>query len=216
MWLLPEKNQYVFFHPFRCFIAGPTFSGKSKLIEKIVLNRDKIIDKKIEKIFICYKTPNNSYDLFKYMDIDVEMNEGLLDFNELDTKKNNLVILDDLMSVCKDSNEVLNLFTVDSHHRNISVFLVSQNLYTQGKCAREISLNASNLVIFKNPRDKTQVSILARQMFPQKTKAFLEAYYDCTLKEYGYIHLDLNPNTPENLRIQTNITESSRIIYTLN
>jgi hypothetical protein len=216
MWFLPENNKFVFHHPFRTYIAGPTTCGKTKLVENILINRHKLIDKVIERIVICYKAMQESYENLKILDIDVEFHEGIISSSQFDPKINNLLILDDLMSECKDSNEILKLFTVDSHHRNISVFLISQNIYTKGKCAREINLNSSNMIIFKNPRDNVQISILGRQMFPSRSKAFLEAFKDATVKEHGYLFLDFTQKTPDNLRIQANVSSEKRIIYTIN
>ena len=121
----------------------------------------------------------------------MEFCEGLIDIKKFDATKNNLLIIDDLMEQCKDNNEILNLFTVDSHHRNISVFLVSQNIYTKGKFTRDINLNSSNMILFKNPRDSVQISILARQMFPNRSKAFMEAFMD-SIENYRYIFLDFD------------------------
>ena len=49
---------------------------------------------------------------------------------------------------------IVNLFTRDSHHHNLSVIYIVQNLFHQGKGSRSISLNSYYLVLFKNPRDK--------------------------------------------------------------
>jgi hypothetical protein len=216
MWVLKKQDEFVFKHPFRCYVAGPTFSGKTKLIEKILLNQEDLIDKKFDRIVFCYKTMQSSYEIYNYLDTPVEFIEGLIDFNEFDASKNNLLIIDDLMDICKDKNEVLTLFTVYSHHKSISVFLVSQNIFSKGKCSRDINLNSSNMIIFKQPRDKVQISVLARQMFPNNSKALLEAFDDATSKNHGYLFLDFNQSTSENLRIQTDITERPRIIYTFN
>jgi len=47
------------------------------------------------------------------------------------------------------SKQVCELFTRASHHRNISVILITQNLFHQGRYCRDISLNAHYLVVFK-------------------------------------------------------------------
>ena len=218
VWLLTQDEFFLFKHPFRCYIAGPTYSGKTKLIEKILLYREEIIDTRFDRIVLCYKAMQPTYEIFSYMDIDIELHEGLIKTSEFDPKMKNLVIIDDLMEECKDSKEILNLFTVDSHHKGISVFSVSQNIYTKGKCSREINLNSSNMIIFRNPRDLQQISILARQMFPNKSKAFMEAFNDATQDDgHSYIFLDFSLKTNDKLRIQTSIIPNKkkpRIIYT--
>jgi hypothetical protein len=76
------------------------------------------------------------------------------------------------------------------------------------------------MIIFKNWRDVTQINFLARQMFPKKSKDFLQIFEDaCASNDgYGYVFLDLNPNTKYDMRIQGNIIEEKdrpRIIYLL-
>ena len=53
-------------------------------------------------------------------------------------------------------------------------------------------------------------------MFPNNSKAFLEAFDDATSKNHGYLFLDFNQSTSDNMRLQTDITEKPRIIYTFN
>ena len=70
---------------------------------------------------------------------------------------------------------------------------------------RNLSLNSHYLVLFKNPRDRHQISVLARQMYPGNTKFLLEAYNDATKQAFGYLLLDLKPSTEDDLRVRTGI-----------
>ena len=75
-----------------------------------------------------------------------------------------LVIMDYLMSRTAKNVQVTNLFCDGSHHRNLSVITLNQNLYfgrypTQRK-------NMQYLVIFKNPIDYMPIQMLSRQMYP--------------------------------------------------
>ena len=72
------------------------------------------------------------------------------------------------------------------------------------------------MILFKNPRDNVQISVLGRQVFPSKTKEFMEAFKDATAKEHGYLFLDFNQKTPDNMSIQTDILGPKRVIYTFN
>lgn len=219
--ILKEKEAYVFQHPFRCYIAGPSCCGKTELVQKILLNLNNLVDQPIDRIVFCYSEWQEKYETIKYMDRPIEFVQGLVKLEDFDNSINNLLILDDLMIECKENLDILNLFTVKSHHRNISVFLVTQNIFTKGKCTRDLNLNSSYMIIFKNRRDVTQISILARQMFPGKTKDFLQIFNDATSSDngHGYIFLDLNPNISEDMRIQGNIIQEEnkpRIVYLLN
>ena len=61
-----------------------------------------------------------------------------------------LFILDDLLKVVYSSRQVYDLFTECRHHRNISVILITQNIFHQARLCRNISLNTQYLVLLKN------------------------------------------------------------------
>ena len=86
-----------------------------------------------------------------------------------DVNKRNLIVFDDQMIDASKDKRIVNLFTRGSHHRNLSVIYIVQNLFHQGKGSRSISLNSHYLVLFKNPRDKLQILTLAKQMYPGQT-----------------------------------------------
>lgn len=121
-------------------------------------------------------------------------------FNDL---KPRLLIIDDLMR--ETNSDVIDLFTKGSHHFNISVMYVTQNIFNQGKGRRTISLNAHYIVAFKNPRDRVQIQTLARQVCPDNSNYIQEAYKDSTSVPFGYLLFDLKQSTPELWRYRTNI-----------
>ena len=82
---------------------------------------------------------------------------------------------------------------------------VVQNLFEKGPESRTVSLNAHYMVIFKNPRDASQISHLARQMYPGRGKYLQEAFVHATSKPYGYLLVDARQETPEHLRLRTKI-----------
>jgi hypothetical protein len=108
------------------------------------------------------------------------------------------------------NDSVSNIFTKVSHHRNVSVIYLSKNLFHKSKQNRTLSLNAPYIVLFKNPRDAVQVATLARQMHPGRGKFLAEAFKDATDKPYGYLLIDLKPDTEEKYRIRTNIFPNER------
>ena len=85
-----------------------------------------------------------------------------------------LIIFDDMLNDAY-SKEVCELFTKDSHHRNISLILITQNLFHQGCYCRNISLNAKYLVLLKNVRDENQFKFLVRQLFPENSTSVYKA-----------------------------------------
>jgi hypothetical protein len=192
-------------------LAGPSQSGKSHFLLSVLQSRNQLFDKHIDRIVYCYSVPLANSDLFT----DAEFVHGLPNLNEFDPSLNNLLILDDLMSECEKDKEIQNLFTVYSHHKNITVFIITQNLFSRGPCARTISLNAQYLIVFNNPRDAGQIRRLGIQMFPSKTKFLALAYQDAIeMNNYGYLFIDNTQGTPTKYRISTNILpENTRVFY---
>ena len=124
------------------------------------------------------------------------------------------MILDDLLNVVY-SEQVCDLFTKGSHHRNISVILITQNLFHQGKYCRDISLNAKYSVQLKTVRDKQQFMHLARQVYPEDSSGLYKAYLNATERPHGYLILDISQDTNDLLRFRTNVfpDEGRLVIY---
>jgi hypothetical protein len=113
-----------------------------------------------------------------------------------------------------ETNEsVTQIFTKGSHHRNLSVVYLTQNLFHSSRHNRTINLNTHYLILFKNPRDVTQISYLARQMYPTNPKFLIESFQDATSKAYGYLFIDLKPETEETLRVRANIFDDDDANY---
>ena len=77
-------------------------------------------------------------------------------------------------------------------------------------------LNCHFIVLFKNPRDKTQPRIIARQMFPERSlKQFAIMFDKVTERPHGYLLIDLRQDTPSEIRLRTNIfpDEYPPIVY---
>jgi len=118
--------------------------------------------------------------------------------------KAGLIILDDLLDVVY-SEEVCSLFTRGSHHRNISVILITQNLFHKAHFCRDISLNAKYLVLLRNVRDKNQFLHLDRQVHPEGPNQRYKACLNSTKRSHCYLVLDLAQDTDHRLRFRTRI-----------
>ena len=73
---------------------------------------------------------------------------------------------------------------------------------------RNIHLNTEYVVLFRNPRDKSQFGHLARQLEPKHSKAlvdaYVDAYVDATSRPYSHLLVDLKPHTPDAMRYRSN------------
>lgn len=197
-------------HPFTAIIAGPTSSGKSYFIKQFLRERSCLINGNIDEIVYCIPEGQVADHEIAYN----RLYEGIPDAEMFKDLKPRLVILDDLMREADGS--VVDLFTKGSHHYNLSVIFVTQNIFNQGKGRRDISLNAHYIVCFKNPRDRQQISHLSKQIYPENPKYIQEAYNDATFKPFGYLLFDLRQTTPDIIRFRTNIFQidiPSNIVY---
>ena len=187
--------------PFRCIISGPSGCGKTYFVERFIRNIGLMTDPPPTEIIWAYAEWQPTYDRLR--PLGVQFVEGIPDTSHWDVNTRRLCILDDLMDETNAS--VTQLFTKGSHHRNISVIQILQNLFSKNKEARTISLNSNYLVLFKNPRDNAQVSHLAKQIFPTNLKYVNQSYINATQNAHGYLLFDLTQDTPDTLRLRTNI-----------
>ena len=197
-------------HPFTCIVSGPSGCGKSSLV-KSILQHD-VIEPRPNNIVWLYAEDQPLYQSMT----NVEFIQGIPE--DLETRfqrrHNNVLILDDLMTQCHSDERLTRLFSVGSHHKNLSIIFIIHNLFHYGKEMRTVSLNSHYIILFKNPRDRLQISTLARQMYPGQSQFLVEAFQDATKEAYGYIIIDLKPTTTDKLRIRSGILPTDRqLVY---
>ena len=198
-------------HPFTAIVAGPSGSGKSHFVTQFITHLRQMCDTEFENIFWHHAATTTPAALVSDNGDKIRFQIGLPDIDQFDGTTPNLIIIDDMMRESNDA--VVDLFTKGSHHRNLSVFFITQNLFHQGRGQRDISLNAHYIVCFKNPRDRAQIKFLARQVSPNQPRFIEDAYTDATRTAHGYLLLDLKQTTPDDLRVRTCIFPSDKQNY---
>ena len=186
-------------HPLTCLVAGPSGCGKTEWVKRFITHLPDMINPVPTEIIWSYGEWQPSYQSLQDK---VQFVQGLPDLPPYSREPLLLIIDDQMQSV---DQRVCNLFTKGSHHRNISVIYIVQNLFNQHKEHRTISLNAHYLLVFKNPRDSSQILHLAKQMYPGKTRYVQHAFQLATRHPHGYLVIDLKQSTPEGLRLRSNI-----------
>lgn len=198
---------YQLKHPFTKLITGPTQSGKSFFIERLLNNLSYMMDYPPEEIIFCFGEWQSAYERLNKNIQNIRFIEGLPNEEILLTNgSRKLIIIDDLMQ--ETDERVTKIFTKGSHHRNLSVIYIVQNLFSKNKEHRTITLNCHYFVIFKNPRDISQVVRLASQMYPKNTRFMLDAYKMATTEPHSYLFLDFKQDTPDQLRLRSHIFPS--------
>ena len=196
-------------------VAGPTGSGKTQFVVKLMTER--MFEPEPERIVWVYAQWQPAYDLVQAQFPKVEFLNGLPpDFaSSLSPLVRNLVVLDDQMADAGGTKDLAQLFTQGSHHRNLTVLYLVQNLFDQAKSMRTVSLNSQYLVLFKSPRDATQVATLGRQMYPRKSGFLAQSFEDATIMPFAYLLIDLRPETDKRFQVRARIfpSDAPTIIY---
>lgn len=209
-----EGVKLKFVHPSTFICAGPTQSGKSTWVSELITSRN--FEPSIEKVVWSYSEYQPLYEKLS-RELNIEFCKGLIDVESLDSSTRKLYIIDDLMDESASSVSISNIFTKLSHHRNMSVVLIMQNLFPRGKSSRTLSLNANYMILFKNPRDASQINHLASQMYPGRSDILKSAFSHATSLPNGYLFIDLRQETSDLLRLRTHVlaTENKEmIVYT--
>lgn len=197
--------------PCRMIVFGPSGSGKSSLIERMLIYS--------QEVFGC------NFDTIKYIsgqsfpDIDHVNGIKVEKYNELEPDllknlnhdKKNIIIFDDNIYVTND-RLLSDIFTKISHHMNLTVILLLQNLFPKTKYGRDISINSTYIILMANPRESTQIKRLSQQI--DGTNFIYKAFLDNTKdKPFSYLVLDFHQNTPDILRVRSSLFDSEMYIY---
>ncbi len=192
-----------FKHPFSAVVAAASMGGKTSFVSRLVENFGEMCTVKPDRIIWCYSEWQQSYD--KIIQIPgVDMVEGLPDIQDLrNDPRSKLLICDDLMAELSKSPILTTLFTRGCHHWSTSIIMLVQNVFYSN--LRNARINTTYIVIFKSPGDKVGITTLARQLYPGKTKYFMQAFADATSIPYGYLLIDLTQTMDDKLRLRTGI-----------
>ena len=125
----------MFETPFTAIISGASGTGKTEWIKKLLKYKAQLINNEPKHVLYCYGEINPEIMKLKH--------EGIELFNGVPTKaditerpSNMLLILDDLITDI-DPKFLEVLYTRGSHHWNVSVITVTQNLFDRNlKVAR--------------------------------------------------------------------------------
>ena len=124
-----------------------------------------------------------------------------------------IVVIDDFAEQL--NKETCRLVTAVCHHERTNLIILVQNVFLRNPVFREISLNANYILLWRNPRDRAQISSLARQISPANWKWVVDAYRDATKRPHSYVLFDFTQKTEDFLRVRSRIlpSESPTVVY---
>lgn len=193
-------------------VSGPSNCGKTTFVTSLLRKRRRLLNESGGEIYWFYKVKNENFE--NNFNLPTHFDNKMVTMNwleENDLPPNSTIVIDDM--ALEATEDTAKLFSVGSHHYNVNIIFICQNLFTKNQYFREISLNSTYVVLFKNIRDKLQISNFAKQFAPGKTKPFINLFRKATAKPHSYILLDNHQKTADEHRILSNfLTEDGNPI----
>lgn len=199
--------------PFNCMVVGPSSSGKTTWVRNFLKVREVLMTAPPVKVFLFYNMDQPIYGDMKREGLIDEMFDSKQNFPSLQEVEKlvspyrdiggSLIIFDDMLTnLTADFERVfLNL----SHHENASTILMSQSLFYKDKVYRTMSLNTHYMVLMKNDRDVSTISILAKQVCVGNASFLVSVFRNATKRPYSYLVLDFRSDTPPTTKFRYQI-----------
>lgn len=196
--------------PIRLYVVGPSQSGKSRLVTKLIEEMPDWFDVKFQACFFMHP-PSELASGIRQSSLQPIQNSCIkynvpfsnISANPLDIifrleqqqQEHRLLIIDDMGSTVTDDPRWADVFMRISHRTHLSIILISQNFYS-GKRGPEIRRNCSDFIIFKSLREENYIRNIAKDLLKGNT-TFLEKCFewlgDNVTKSYDrYLVIDSN------------------------
>lgn len=196
-----NKNELAPKWPARIIVIAPSGGGKTNIVMNLIMD---YLD--FDKIYIYVKDLHeNKYQfLIPYMQcIEKKYNEendcdeniivysddpnDIVELEDLDKKKQNLIIIDDAVLDKKMNEKVVDLFK-RCRKRNSTIIYQSQSYFDMEKFIR---LNANYLVLL-NLNNKRELNEIAKTYACDiEFKQLRKLYEQCTNEPYGFMLIDM-------------------------
>ena len=200
--------------PFSWLIVGSSGCGKTTHVLNFLRYQAEMTNNPLCKnIIYFYNEWQDAFTSIKNENIVTSWQKGLPTLEMVKTAVINytssggsIVVIDDFAHMI--NQDILEMFTVLSHHMNCCIILLSQFLFSKNPIHRMISLNSTYITVFKNPRDNQQIASLARQIRPNDFRYIMESYIEATKKPYSYLFFDNHQQTDDRIRVRSRILPS--------
>jgi GTPase SAR1 family protein len=206
-------------HPSTCYVYGPTKSGKTSFIHRMLLDQERVFQQPFRHIHYVYGVDQ---PIYKEMKRNFKGGITFHHINEVSFKdllkslENCILILDDCIYDVLSDETVIRIYTREANNRNFTVMLLSQYALAQGKYARQIITNSGYHLLFKNCRDFASIQRIATQMYgtgSPDAKLMLSAYRDISKQDFQPLLTDCTANVPVGLHLRTNLLGDHQLVY---
>ena len=188
---------FKFYSNSNILVIGSSGSGKTTTVFKIIKQR--LVEPMPEKIFYLYGAHQPIFDEWNYdkSNPPITFVEGL-QLDVIDGVKGpKLLVCDDL--IMELSKKLATHFIAGSHHKQTTTIFITHSLFLNNDLYRLISNNSQYILLFKNKRNFSQVTMLARQVLGKNKERLLEAYRH--IKAFDFVMLSFHPLVPEELLV---------------
>lgn len=216
--------------PTRIHIVGPSQSGKTHFLCKLIkyaehMFKDVDVDEneneeeflsprcfKPERILFFYKQENKIYHTISNLVDNWVQSQPDIDYiyqfaNQFKNDGGCVIIIDDYGDDL--TSNILELYTVGSHHLNITLICLFQSFHPTAarlNFIRECIQNTQHTILFQNHQRKSQFRHFAYQVYPTNPKFFLDSLENAfSLGPYSYMWYDASPKRDHCLRLRTNV-----------
>ena len=201
---------------FKIFVCGPSRCGKTVFIKDLLQNIPSITKQNISKVIYVYKVWQQIFEDMKLqglIDFFLKEEENIVEkIKKLSFGEYSLVIFDDLIN-SKNLEEISNLFVVDGRHSNYSMIFTSQRMFVNNEYFRQISNNCDYIVVFKNPRNYSEIRTLAQQLTPMSLD-LLEIYTKATKDPFTYLLINLTQECNEDVKFLSHLFDYDHYVKT--
>ena len=201
---------------FKIFVCGPSRCGKTVFIKDLLQNIPSITKQNISKVIYVYKVWQQIFEDMKLQGLVhffLREEENIVEkIKKLSFGQYSLVIFDDLIN-SKNLEEISNLFIVDGRHSNYSMIFTSQRMFVNNEYFRQISNNCDYIVVFKNPRNYSEIRTLAQQLTPMSLD-LLEIYTKATKDPFTYLLINLTQECNEDVKFLSHLFDYDHYVKT--
>ena len=187
----PDWLRYI--QPFSMIIAGNSMSGKTSFVFELIDNINNIVVNPPQEIHYLYSVDQPIFAKYKHK-INFTKNIDILNLTPEDDTTGAMIIVDDMSDVLVKDSNLVSLFTKNTHHKNISVILILQNLFIQSPNYVTLRQNACYYGFTDVGMNLTALNIFASRLGGKEMSEYFKLAYKNTMKKrFQVLLLDAHP-----------------------
>ena len=197
---------------FKVFVAGPSSCGKTIFSCDTIQNWPLISRQAFHAIIYCWNKWQPKYeDMRQLVTHWVKDDESMISkIKSIARGQPVLIIFDDAIK-SESLPEIANLFMIGGRHSNMSMMFLTQRMFDSDKSFMQISRNSDYFVVFKNPRDASEIGRLAQQLTPGK-RGLLPIYEEATKDPWSYLFIDLTQECPPAVKYTSHLFDENGVV----